>query len=319
MSQSVPAEVKSQPITEGSCPLVSAIVPVLNDARRLELCLSALDEQSYPADAYEVIVVDNGSDDEDAIARVVSSHRARLSWEKKPGSYCARNHGLSLARGEIIAFTDADCIPDRDWLEQGVSCLQSVPKCGLVAGRVELFYRDPQHLTAVELHESIYAFPQEAYLAQGLGGVTANLLTYKAVVDRVGGFKESLKSGGDLEWGERVASLGYERVYSARVKVRHPARACWGEIARKARRTTGGIYDRFMDKQAPPLEMHLTFGRLIYDNLRQIPKDAFAVWGNSRLPGWRDKMKVTAVVCYIRIVELVEKFRLRWGGSSSRS
>lgn len=319
MSQTLSKPVNLQSQAVRPVPFVSVIIPVFNDSDRLDLCLTALDRQTYPRDRYEVIVVDNGSQDEPALAEVAARHPVRLSRETKPGSYCARNHGLSLATGEIVAFTDADCIPTQDWLEQGVKCLQSLPNCGLVAGRIELFYRDPQHLTPVELYESICAFPQQVYVARGLGGVTANLFTTKAVIERVGRFNETIKSTGDLEWGQRVASMRYKQVYGEQVCVRHPARALWQEIACLSRRTSGGVYDRFMGKAASPLEMHLTFGRLVYDNLRQIPEEILAVWGKRTLVSWPAKMKVTAVIVYVKAIALAEKFRLRWGGYSSRS
>src|ERR1041384_5139232 len=93
---------------------VSVIVPVWNDAERLGHCLHALEKQTYPAESYEVIVVDNGSTD--SVACLVAAYgRARLVSEQRPGSYAARNTGLNLARGQVIAFTDADCLPAPDW------------------------------------------------------------------------------------------------------------------------------------------------------------------------------------------------------------
>src|ERR1044072_31217 len=102
---------------------VSVIVPVWNDAARLDACLRALDMQTYPCELYEIVVVDNDSDE--AVGPVVESHgRARLVHEARPGSYAARNTGLAHARGEILAFTDADCLPVEDWIERGVERLK---------------------------------------------------------------------------------------------------------------------------------------------------------------------------------------------------
>src|ERR1044071_6513252 len=104
-------------------PFVSVIVPVWNDSARLDRCLRALEEQTYPGDLYEVVVVDNGSDE--PLGPVIERHgRASLVRETKPGSYAARNTGLAHARGEVVAFTDADCLPAPDWIEQGVARLR---------------------------------------------------------------------------------------------------------------------------------------------------------------------------------------------------
>ncbi|MBO1348747.1 MAG: glycosyltransferase family 2 protein [Hormoscilla sp. GUM202] len=99
--------------------LVSVIIPVYNDAEPLRTCLECLENQTYPKESYEVIVVDNASQS-DTASVVNEFSQAMITYEKKPGSYAARNKGISVAKGEIIAFTDADCIPAADWIEKGV-------------------------------------------------------------------------------------------------------------------------------------------------------------------------------------------------------
>ncbi|MEQ8961723.1 MAG: glycosyltransferase family A protein, partial [Coleofasciculus sp. C2-GNP5-27] len=90
-----------------------------------------------------MIVVDNASDEAADIKGVVAQFgQAIAAYESTPGSYAARNKGISLAKGEVIAFTDADCIPDAKWLESGLHRLLTIPDCGLVAGRVELFFQN---------------------------------------------------------------------------------------------------------------------------------------------------------------------------------
>ncbi len=80
--------------------------------------------------------MDNGSDPGHDRGEIVSHFgQARMIHEPLPGSYAARNQGLSQARGNIVAFTDADCIPNPDWIEKGVRTLQKFPECGLVAGK----------------------------------------------------------------------------------------------------------------------------------------------------------------------------------------
>jgi glycosyltransferase involved in cell wall biosynthesis len=185
---------------------VSVIVPVFNDAERLKVCLRALEDQTYLKQLYEVIVVDNGS--EESVEPVVAEFgHARVSHEERSGSYAARNRGLALARGEIIAFTDADCIPAADWIEKGVANLLRLSHCGLIAGRVDVFPQDPHRPTAVELYESRTALLQKEYVEDGGFGATANMFTRRAVFERVGLFDGGLKSGGDIEWSRRVALL----------------------------------------------------------------------------------------------------------------
>src|ERR1041385_8126335 len=111
-------------LSTSNAPLfVSVIIPVWNDPERLTKCLDALRKQTYPAHSYEIIVVDNGS--AVPVDRVVASYgHARVVHEQRVGSYAARNSGLKVARGQVIAFTDADCLPAPDWIEKGVAHLK---------------------------------------------------------------------------------------------------------------------------------------------------------------------------------------------------
>jgi glycosyltransferase involved in cell wall biosynthesis len=219
-------------------PLVSVIIPVFNDQERLTIALTALENQSYPG-PYEILVVDNGSTE-----LPVVTGRARLLSETRPGSYNARNRALKEAGGEVIAFTDSDCIPATDWLEAGVNALRANPAAGLIGGKVILFAEDAVHPTLAEAFEMATGFPQKHYVVNGHYAATANVFTRREVLKDVGFFDGTLKSGGDAEWGNRVFEAGYALAYDDRVIIRHPARSSHAEIARKVRRTTGGERDR---------------------------------------------------------------------------
>lgn len=174
-------------------PFISVIIPVLNDSERLEICLNALEQQTYPKDLYEVIVVDNGST-ENLEVLVNKFTQASFTCETQVGSYAARNKGISIARGEVLAFTDSDCIPDPNWLETGVKHLLSVPNCGLVAGKIEMFFKD-SNPTSVELYDSSTFLQQKKYVEEDKYGTTANLFTFKKVFEDIGYFNDELKSG----------------------------------------------------------------------------------------------------------------------------
>src|SRR5688572_5665963 len=97
-------------------PVVSVIIAVWNSPCQIRQCLAALERQTLPRDQFEILVVDNGStDDTAAVAHAVPG--VTVIEEARPGSYAARNRGLVAARGEYVAFTDADCLPAPDWLE----------------------------------------------------------------------------------------------------------------------------------------------------------------------------------------------------------
>ncbi|MDJ0742883.1 MAG: glycosyltransferase [Xenococcaceae cyanobacterium MO_167.B27] len=235
---------------------VSVIIPVFNDPERIQICLAALEKQTYPRNYYEVIVVDNGSDE--SLENLVKQFpQARLAYCLEPGSYAARNHGIFLAKGEILAFTDSDCVPAPDWLEKGVKWLSATVDCGLVAGKIEIFFQNSDRPNAVELYDSVSFFNQQQYVEEENYGATANVFAYKWVFERVGLFNAQLKSGGDKDWGQRVFAKGYTLTYAEEVRIAHPARYSFGQMYRKIARIRGVGYEQARATQ-PPLTYLLT-------------------------------------------------------------
>jgi glycosyltransferase involved in cell wall biosynthesis len=97
-------------------PLVSVIVPVRNGEATIERCVAALLGDSYPAEQREIVVVDNGSDDR--TGDLVRRFPVRLVREPRRGLSEARNRGIEVSRGEIVAFTDSDCYVSNRWLTE---------------------------------------------------------------------------------------------------------------------------------------------------------------------------------------------------------
>ena len=274
---------------------VSVIIPVFNDLDGLRGCLEALARQTYPAERVELLVVDNASS-EDLSGVTREFERVRLLREERPGSYHARNCGLEAARGDVIAFIDADCVPTPDWIRAGVEAVAK-EEVGLAAGRVELCFRDPEHLTAVELHESRYAFRQASY-AQDNFGATANVFTRRSVLEKVGGFDGSLKSGGDKEWGNRIHRHGFQVVYAADACVLHPARSTWEGFANKISRCVCGELDRAVRDGIP---MRRWLPEQLWP-LRPPVLAFFRVWTDAELPGVRRKLEFLATLVFARLV-----------------
>jgi glycosyltransferase involved in cell wall biosynthesis len=300
-------------------PFVTVVIPVFNDAERLKRCLTALEQQTYPHDRYEVVVVDNGSDPAQDIPVVVGQfQQAIVQEELQPGSYAARNRGIAIAKGAVIAFTDADCIPDADWLARGVQWLQRSPDCGLVAGRIEVFFENPNRITPVALYEQLTAFPQQRLLQEHHGGATANVFTWKRVIDRVGGFDAALKARGDLEWGKRVFEAGYQQVYADDVRVAHPARSSYQELYRRTIRLVGGIYDLQRTKQTSALQRNLLF---VTEFVKSLVPPLMFIWNtlrDKRLHSLEQKIKVSGVMILVRYISAWEMMRLKFGGVSAR-
>lgn len=100
-------------------PLISVIIPTFNRRTLLEKLLASLEGQTYPRDRYEVLVInDSSTDDTEAFLGRFAKGRGnfRFITQDHAGSYGARNRGITLARGDILAFTDDDCVATPVWL-----------------------------------------------------------------------------------------------------------------------------------------------------------------------------------------------------------
>lgn len=228
---------------EDELPTVSVVIPVFNDAERLRTCLRAIARQTYPADRVDVVVVDNAST-EDLRPALPQDSRFRMVGETRRGSYAARNAGVAVATGEVLAFTDADCIPRPDWLSEAVAALRR-PSTDAVGGLIHLLFRSGDGpFTGPELYEAKHDFLQHKYVEEWSFAATANLVVGAETFHRVGPFNSDLLSGGDLDWGTRLGQSGGRLVYSARAVVDHPSRPTWGELATKSLRVANGLSDR---------------------------------------------------------------------------
>jgi glycosyltransferase involved in cell wall biosynthesis len=220
-----------------SNPFVSIIIPTYRDWHRLSLCLKALDEQTYHQDYFEIIVVNNDPGDPTPGGFYTNKNCTIIS-ESKPGSYAARNAGIDIAKGEIIGFTDSDCIPDKNWILNAVSHFTNYG-VSRIGGSVTLFFKTSMP-TVSEVYDTIFSFPQKMYVEQWGWAVTANMFTLRSVVDHVGRFNQNAMSGGDQEWGKLADLHGYKIVYDSNVRMKHPARDSLKELFKKSKRTSTG-------------------------------------------------------------------------------
>jgi glycosyltransferase involved in cell wall biosynthesis len=104
-------------------PFVSVIVPHYRDLAGLNLCLSALAAQTYPKDRFEVVVADNASPEGPELVGEAIGGRARLVVVSERGAGPARNGGVAVAKAAVLAFTDSDCVPEPQWLIEGIRAL----------------------------------------------------------------------------------------------------------------------------------------------------------------------------------------------------
>lgn len=223
-------------------PFATIIIPAFNEHTLLGACLEAAARQDYPADRFEIIVVDNGSEPPLALpAGLLVEPKVRLTIEAAPGSYAARNKGIRMAEGEILAFTDADCRPKADWLRRAIEHLAAMrTDAAQVGGRISITPKDPRAPKLAELYDMCFGLRQSRYVTEYGFAATANMVTTRRAFEIAGLFDARLKSSGDHEWGARAAIHGIDLGYCEAAEVIHPARAEITQILKQARRQVGG-------------------------------------------------------------------------------
>jgi glycosyltransferase involved in cell wall biosynthesis len=279
---------------------VSVIVPHYNDLAGLDICLSALVNQTFPADQTEIIVADNASPQGwEAVEKTVAN-RARLIAVQQRGAGPARNGAVAVSNGEILAFVDSDCRPDPEWIEQGMAALA---KTDIVGGRVDVLVQNPDQISAAEAFERVFAFNIEDYLTRkGFVG-SGNLFCNRKVFDRVGGFGTGLSE--DVDWSHRAAAMHFTIGYAPRAIVGHPARRSWAELRNKWFRINAETYS---------LKMRRRNGRTFWLlACMALPLSAFAhtprVMMSKRIKG-QQKLAALGVLYRIRFWRMWDYWRL---------
>jgi len=255
--------------------------------------------QTLTSSEFEIVVANNDPVDPVPENFVLPSN-CKVIPAPQPGSYAARNTALGHVETTLAAFTDADCIPDENWLAAAVSLLEDDHQINLVAGRIAMFWEGTEP-TLVERYDSIFFLQQHNYAAAGYAA-TANLVVRAKVFADVGLFNGALMSGGDKEWTMRAVADGHHLEYSPDAIVRHPARQSLQEITRKVRRISGGHVAK---KRGATRRFILPqFDRLIpaWKALRKIK--------NTPGVGTVYAFKLFAIHYYLRLVMLAEQIRL---------
>ena len=193
-------------------PLVSVVIPAMNAASTLGATLAGLERQDLD-DRYEVIVVDDSSDDETASVAASGSMPVNVIRQARSGAAKARNRGAAAARADVIAFLDADCVPDPPWLREGMDALE---EADLVQGQVVAdpsVSRGPFDRTLWVTHASpLYE--------------SANIFVRRELFDELGGFVDLLRVSGrplgeDAWFGWRARRSGARTSFASDASVSH--------------------------------------------------------------------------------------------------
>ena len=214
-------------IADSQLPRVSVIVPVRNGRGHLTQLLEALASQTLASSDFELVIADDGSTDGTAEwLRSIERDGIRVTADVPRNSYAARNRAVAAARGAILAFCDADCIPEPDWLERGLAALEH---SDVVAGRFRFIL--PSRRTIWTLLDMDTSKDHEREVANGTAE-TANLFLRRELFEQLGGFEQAIAEYGDFDFAQRAVAMGASLRYAPSVVVWHPTRDRAGQLFR---------------------------------------------------------------------------------------
>ena len=198
------------------CPFVSVILPAWNEKAWMAACLEALLAQTYPRGRYEVIVVDDGSTD--GTPDIVKAYPVTLLHEPARSAYRARNRAIAVAKGDYVAFIDADCIAEPSWLSSLVDAAVGSGS-GVLAGRIQYVLEKGGlgnqlmmlRYTPQKLREAV----ERDHCAP-----TGNLMVLRDLFERHGVFDPTI-TGSDDEFSTRLAARGHPPLYVDGATVEH--------------------------------------------------------------------------------------------------
>lgn len=282
-------------------PEVSVIVPHYNDLAGLDRCLQALARQTLAPDRFEIIVGDNGSPvGEEAVVAVIAG-RARLTIAVERGAGPARNAAAALARGDVLAFIDSDCIAEPEWLEGGIAALAGAD---FVGGRVKVLIEHDGALSGAEAFERVFAFDFRHYVEEkGFAG-SGNLFCRRDVFAATGGFRTGVSE--DVEWSHRARTRGFRLAYAPGAVIAHPARRDWESLVRKWRRLNDEAFKLASEKPLGRVRWTLKALAMPASIIAHIPR----IWLSPELDTMGDRLRATGTLARLRLWRGVDALAL---------
>lgn len=212
---------------------VSIVVPTFNRKEKLRKTISSLKALSYPKKDYEIIIVDDGSNDGtcDMIKKIKD---LRYFFQKNKGPAAARNKGIKNAEGEFIFFIDDDCIAPKNWIktflnEYTKSSIAGVGGPMIISPELKNNY----YSYFMELKNDFPKKRAEGGMEIYGVGATCNMSYQKNILDKVGGFDESfpVPAGEDADLKKRIVDLGYTTVFVP-LPVKHSHKSSLSQIVK---------------------------------------------------------------------------------------
>jgi glycosyltransferase involved in cell wall biosynthesis len=282
-------------------PTFSIVIPSYSRPGPLFECLRALSKSAYPRDRFEVIVVDDGSPVplDDVITSFRSLLTISLVEQANAGPAAARNAGAERARGEFLAFTDDDCLPEPGWLHGLADALLLDPESMVGGATVNATPDSLCSVTSQLILEVVYRYYNADPLRATFLAANNLALSTRGFQD-IGGFDPGMRTAEDRDICDRWLHRGGRIVYHPRARVGHarpltPRSFCrqhfeYGRGAaryhelRSARRSGSILADS---------RFHLQLGNWLWSPLRSVPPrqvvpvaGLLAVWQAANLAGF---------------------------------
>jgi len=213
-------------LDEADYPAVSVIIPVRNRPAQITACLRSLIRLDYPAEKLEIIVVDDASEDAtpEAVSRFPEVRLLRMPQHRQ-ASFC-RNRAAESARGDILAFIDSDCLADSTWLKELVPAFRDT-SLGALGGRVDGAFEQSglDRYEKVKSALNMGAWFKRSEQAELFFYVpSCNFLVKRDAFQNLGGFRETLYVGEDVDFCWRLQDAGYSLEYRPMGSVSHKHR-----------------------------------------------------------------------------------------------
>ena len=218
----------------GYFPSMTIIIPTRDRCKDLVECLESLYALDYPPDCIEIIVIDDGSQDE--TGSLVRAFPCRLFTNPvSRGQSYSRNIGAQHARGEILAFLDDDCVAGRAWLRDLAPCFQW-EELGAVGGYVD-GYSNKSQLDRYEKAFSLLTLGRHIFRGTTDESTffipTCNILVRKKAFKETGGIRETLRIGEDVDFCWRLRDAGWQALYVPSGVVLHKHRNTLATMLRR--------------------------------------------------------------------------------------
>ena len=196
----------------------SIIIPAFNASHTIERCLSSLMRQSVKREDYEIIIVDDGS--KDKTEDIVKQFPVKYLWQTNQGPASARNRGAKEAEGEIVLFTDADCVVQHNWVQEMVRLFDD-PEVIAVKGAYKTSQKSlVARFSQIEFEERFEMLKK----VEAIDMIDTYSAAYrKSTFLSLGGFDPSfpVANNEDTELSYRMSQAGYKMVFNPNAIVYH--------------------------------------------------------------------------------------------------